>query len=460
MWRLRALAASTAFRWCLAIAGGFTAMTLALFVFIYWETAVHERARIDHLVMFEAQYAAGGRADEVAPRLATWLAEDLHGVRYGGLFDPAGRLLTGNLLTPPSGLPEDGVPHQAVFGPIDRDLDSDVPEAVRGVARRLADGRLLVIGYDIDELEQVRDLILRGLGLGLVPAVTLALLAGMMLAERGQRRIAAFHRALDRIMLGQLGERLPVRESADEFDRMALAVNQMLNEIERLVGDIRNVGNNIAHDLRTPLTRVRTRLERSRDEARTVEEFRVAVDRSIASVDQALAVITAVLRIGEIEHGRRRAAFAPVDLCSVLRDVAELYDPLAEEKEVALQLSLAPVRPVLGDHDLLVEALGNLLDNAIKFTPPGTAVHISVAEDTRGARLRIRDQGPGIPAAERMRVAQRFYRSEESRTVDGSGLGLSLVAAILALHGFRMEISGAGPGCMVEIACPANTTPA
>ena len=434
-------------------------MTLVLFAFIYWQTAAHEQARIDALVLSEARFIAGAPAGQETPRLETWLAEDLHGTRYGALFGPEGVRMAGNILTPPAGLPADGAAHRAVIGPVGRDRDGDMPEVVRGVAERLRDGRLLVLGYDIDSLDQVEGIILRALGLGLAPAVLLSLVGGALLARRGQRRIAGIHEAVGRIMQGQFRERLPRRAASDELDKVAAAVNGMLDRIEQLVEEIRGVGDSIAHDLRTPLTRVRTRLERSRDEARTREEFQAASDRAIASVDQALAVVSAVLRIGEIEHGRRRAAFAPVDLAGVLRDAAELYEPVAEEKGMALRLDLAPGAPagcreVPGDRDLLLEAVGNLLDNAIKFAPPGTEVALSLSAGPDGARMRVADQGPGIPPAERERVLQRFYRTEKSRTVEGSGLGLSLVAAVASLHGFRVGIGGGDAGCVVEIECP------
>ncbi len=451
---VRSLFPVAAIRWTLAIAGGFTVMALFLFAFIYWQTAVREQARIDGIVLSKARAIVDAPAAEAAASLEAWLAEDLHGVRYGGLFGPAGDRIAGNVAAAPDGLPADRQAHQVRIGPVGRDRDGDSPEIVRGVAGRLRDGRLLVLGYDIDELEQVEGIILRALGLGLALAVLLSLAGGSVLARRGQRRIAALHEAVGKIMQGHLHERLPVRGASDELDKLAVAVNGMLGQIERLVGDIRGVGDSMAHDLRTPLTRVRTRLERSRDEARTREEFQAAADRAIIAVDQALAVITAVLRIGEIEHGRRQAAFAPVDLAEVLRDAAELYEPVAEERGVALRLHLGPSRPVEGDHDLLLEAVGNLVDNAVKFAPAGTEVLLEVGGTPEGACLRIADRGPGILLAEREQVLQRFYRAEKSRTVEGSGLGLSLVAAVVALHGFRLRISGSDPGCVVEIVCP------
>lgn len=447
------LVATTVFRWTLAIAGGFTAMSLFLFAFIYWQTAVHEQVRIDGIVTRQVRAIANAQPAQTIEQLQVWLAEDRHGTRYAGLFGSDDERIAGNVLATPRGLPTDGRAHRVVISPIGRDPDGDDPEVVRGAAERLGDGQLLVIGYDIDELDEVEALILRALWLGLGPALLLALGCGALLARRAQRRIAGVHLAVGRIMRGHLRERLPVHGAADDFDRVAIAVNGMLGEIERLVEEIRGVGDSIAHDLRTPLTRVRTRLERSRDEAHTREEFQAAVDRAIVSVDQALAVIAAVLRIGEIEHGRRVAAFVSMDLAEVLRDAAELYEPVAEERGVSLSLNLAPAAPVQGDRDLLLEAVGNLLDNAIKFAPPGTAVLLSLASRSEGASLCVTDRGPGIPAEERERVLQRFYRTEKSRTVEGCGLGLSLVAAVVALHGFRLRIGDADPGCKCEIAC-------
>jgi len=450
---------TTAFRWTLAIAGSFTAMALFLFGFIYWQTAVHERQRIDGIVAHEASVLFAGPLATLPARVGAWLAVDTHGVRYAGLFAPDGGRSAGNLLTPPQGLPGDGQAHRAELDQIDLDEDGDSPEVVRAVALHLDGGSLLVVGYDIDELEEVQDLMARALGLGLLPMVLLSFVGGTILASRAQRRIAAMHVAVGQIMRGQLNQRLPVRGTGDDLDRLAATVNEMVAEIERLVEEIRGVGDSIAHDLRTPLTRVRTRLERSRDEIQTPEAFHATIDRAIGSVDQALAVVSAILRIGEIEHGRRRGAFGPVDLAGVLHDAAELYEPLAEEKGVTLKLNLVPAAAVVGDRDLLLEAVGNVVDNAIKFAPAGTEVVLSLDSADAGTRLRVSDQGLGIPPHERERVLQRFYRAESSRTIEGSGLGLNLVSAVVALHGFHMQIGDANPGCVVEIVCPVTIEP-
>ena len=450
----RALLATTVFRWTLAIAAGFAAMAFLLFSFIYWQTAIHERQRIDALVTREARAIFNRRPDAAKAALEDWIAQDLHAVRYGGLFAADESHVTGNLLNLPNGLSYDGEAHRAVFVGIDRDHDGDDPEVVRAVALRLADHSLLVLGWDIDELEDVETIVLRALSLGILPALLLSLIGGTLLARRARSRIASVHEAVGRIMAGRLEERLPVRGSGDDLDRLATAVNGMLQEIERLFGEIRGVGDSIAHDLRTPLTRVRTRLERSLDESRTLEAFQVSTEKAITSVDQVLAVVSAVLRIGEIEHGRRRAAFAPVDMPDVLRDAIELYEPLAEDKAVELLLDAPAAPSVTGDRELLLEAVGNLLDNAIKYTPPGSSVRVSLTRAGSNLHLRITDEGPGIAEVDRERVLQRFFRTERSRQIEGSGLGLSLVAAIVTLHGFKILLTGADPGCVVNLICP------
>ena len=259
-------------------------------------------------------------------------------------------------------------------------------------------------------------------------------------------------------MAGHLGERLPVHGRNDDFDRLAVSVNGMLAETERLVGEIRGVGDSIAHDLRTPLTRARARLERSRDVVRTPRQFQAAMDHAITQIDHTLTIITAVLRIGEIEHGRRRAAFERIELTGLVGEVAELYDPIAEEKGVTLTLDLKPVPATIGDGDLIFEAIGNLIDNAIKFTPTGSTVRLALAARDGAAVVRVEDSGSGIPPAERELVLKRFYRSERSRHLDGSGLGLSLVAAIAGLHEFGFTLGGE-QGCVAELVCRAAPEP-
>jgi signal transduction histidine kinase len=275
----------------------------------------------------------------------------------------------------------------------------------------------------------------------------------MVLSLRALGRLSDVNRKIQSIVGGDLRERLPTRGSNDAFDQLAVGVNRMLGEIEALIHEIAGIGNNIAHDLRTPLTRVRVRLERGYKHASTLDELRAVVDQTIAGLDQSLTIITAMLRIAEIEHGRRLEGFSEVRLAPLLREVGDLYEPIAEDKHVTLRVEAADEAVVRGDRDLLFEAVVNLVDNAVKFTPEGGHVDLALLGRDDEIVIRVSDTGPGIPETEREAVTKRFYRSDKSRSTEGLGLGLSLVAAIVKLHGFRLTIA-AGPGCAMEIVCP------
>jgi signal transduction histidine kinase len=273
------------------------------------------------------------------------------------------------------------------------------------------------------------------------------------LSWRARDRLAEVNRQIQRIVAGDLRERLPIRGGDDPFDQLAIGVNRMLGDIERLIHEIAGVGDDIAHDLRTPLTRVRVRLERGRENAATLEELQTVADQALVGLDQTLAIITALLRIAEIEQSRRLEGFSQVRLAPLLREVGDLYEPIAEDKHVTLRVEAGEEATVLGDRDLLFEAIANLVDNAVKFTPDGGRVELALLGSAAEPIIRVSDSGPGISASERKAVIKRFYRSDKSRGTEGLGLGLSLVAAIVKLHGFRFTI-GDGPGCTVEIACP------
>jgi PAS domain S-box-containing protein len=223
--------------------------------------------------------------------------------------------------------------------------------------------------------------------------------------------------------------------------------------LEEALQEAKVVGDNIAHDLRTPLTRVRIRLERGRERAATLEELRAVADQAMAGLDQSLTTITALLRITEIEHSRRREGFSEVQLAPLIREAADLYDPIAENKGITLRVEALDGATVHGDRDLLFEAVANLVDNAVKFTPEGGRVELALLHKEGETVIRVSDTGPGIPEVEREAVTQRFYRSDKSRNTKGLGLGLSMVAAIIKLHSFHFRIS-AGPGCAAEILCP------
>ena len=454
---LREIARSAAFRLAAGFAGAFAASTLLLFAFIYWQTAVYETGRIDGFIVRLAAQAAEAPAEQLMWTVGTRLSNDLHRLTVAALFDPAGRPVAGTLPAIPAGLPADGLAHAAT-APLAGPHGAEIGR-VRAVARRLPDGRTLVVARSVDELVALRAIVLRALELGVIPAVVLALAVGAVVGVRALRRVRLVHATVERIMRGDLYERLPIRGTGDEFDRLAASVNNMLDEIGRLLDEIKGVGDDIAHDLRTPLGRVRARLERARGGSRTAEELREAIDRAIAGLDHALAIITALLRIGEIEAGRRRIGFAEVDPAGVLGEIAELYAPIAEERRIRFALVTAPGPPVFADRDLLLEAVANLVGNAIKFTPEGGAVELVLLQSEAGPVIRVSDSGPGIPPAERTAVLKRFYRSDKSRRIIGSGLGLSLVAAIAKLHGFAISIGDAAPGCAIALQCHPQAPP-
>jgi signal transduction histidine kinase len=249
-----------------------------------------------------------------------------------------------------------------------------------------------------------------------------------------------------------LRQRLPTEGLDHPFDKLAETANRMLNEIEALVREMAGVGNEIAHDLRTPLTRVRLALERGVANAKTLEELQAVTNRAIGSVDHALAIITKLLRIAEIEHSGRLNGLDDVALADLIREVGDLYEPIAEDRHIALRVVSKDDAMVRGNRDLLLEAIANLVDNAVKFTPAGGQVEVALLQGKNESIVRVSDSGPGILENERQAVTRRFYRSDKSRTSFGFGLGLNLVSAIVKLHGFRLTIAS-GPGCVAEIAC-------
>jgi signal transduction histidine kinase len=259
---------------------------------------------------------------------------------------------------------------------------------------------------------------------------------------------------VQRIVAGDLRERLPHRNVDDPFSKLAMSVNGMLDEMEILIHSLAGVGNDIAHDLRTPLTRARLTLERGRTSAKTLEQLQMAADKTLQGLDQSLSVITAILRLAEIENSQRSAGFGKVALADLVREVGDMYEPIAEDKGIALLVHSPHELSAHGDRDLLIEAVANLVDNAVKFTPAGGQVEIGLFRGNGENIVRVKDTGSGISEHERDAVLRRFYRSDKIRHTSGLGLGLNLVAAIVRLHGFRFTIVP-GSGCVVEIACPS-----
>ena len=447
--RLHDFARTTTFRWTLAVAGTFVLCTLLLFGFVYWRTTVYMMSENDVVLTTELRVFAANRPEQRLAEIDDRLRKDPRRIKIAGLFDADGHRIAGNMESLPPGLAPN-VPANVVV--IRLDNGGREMQEVRLAAHPLPNGEVVVIGRNIDELTEIADIVGRALALGLLPAFCLAVIIGIVLSSRAHNRLLEVNRRIQRIVAGDLRERLPTRGRDDPFDQLAASVNRMLGEIETLINEIAGVGDDIAHDLRTPLTRVRIRLERGREHAATLEELRAVTDQAIAGLDQSLTIITALLRIAEIEHSRRLEGFSQVRLAPLLREVGDLYEPIAEDKHVALHVEAADEATVHGDRDLLFEAVANLVDNGVKFTPEGGRVELVLLRREGETVIRVSDTGAGISEVEREAVTKRFYRSDKSRRTEGLGLGLSLVAAIVKLHGFHFTIS-AGPGCTAEIAC-------
>jgi signal transduction histidine kinase len=438
---------TTTFRWT---ASAFGACILLFCALIYWGAADYMLAKIDAALTEESLAIADDLPDRQLNAIDDRLSEDPRRIKLAGLFGADGHRIAGNLESLPRGFEADASVQNATAVRIDQSGREEM--TVRAIARRLPNGNVLVIARNIDDLEELAQVVARALMLGLPFALGLGLAIGIILSIRAQKRVAEFDTLVRRIVAGDLRQRLPTQGLDHPFDKLAEIANGMLDEIEAVVQEMAGVGNEIAHDLRTPLTRVRLALERGRANAKTVEELQAVTDRAIGGVDHSLTIITTLLRIGDIEYRGRLCGPGNVALADIVREVGDLYEPIAEDKHITLHVVAGDDATVRGDRDLLLEAVASLVDNALKFTPAGGYVEVALIHRKSESIVRVSDSGPGIRENERQAVTRRFYRSDKSRNTIGFGLGLSLVSAIVKLHGFRLTIA-AGPGCVAEIAC-------
>jgi signal transduction histidine kinase len=438
---------TTTFRWT---AGAFVVCIVLFSAFVYWKAADYLLAKTDAAVAEASLAIARDPPYRQLKAIDHRLSEDPRRIKLAGLFGADGHRIAGNLAGLPDGLRIDGPVQSAAAIRIDPKGPEEM--TVRAIACKLANGNVLVIARNIDDLKVLAEVIARALLMGLPVALGLGLVIGMILSVRAQKHLAEFNTLVHRIVAGDLRQRLPTQGLDYPFDKLAETANRMLGEIETLVQEMAGVGNEIAHDLRTPLTRVRLALERGRANAKTLEELQAVTDRAIGGVDQSLAIITRVLRIAAIEYDSRLSGFHDVALADLVREIGDLYEPIAEDRHITLRIASADAATVRGDRDLLLEAVANLVDNAVKFTPAGGQVELALIRGNGESIIRVSDTGPGIEENERDAVTRRFYRSDKSRTTLGFGLGLSLVSAIVKLHGFQLTMTS-GPGCVAEIAC-------
>lgn len=323
--------------------------------------------------------------------------------------------------------------------------------------RLLADGTQLAVADDLHSVEDVEDVVSNAFAIVLAISVALGLVAGLLLTGGLLHRLNAVTRTAEAIIAGDMSRRIERAGTGDEFDRLAATLNTMLDRIVRLMDNLQQVSNDIAHDLRTPLSRLRQSLEHTRTHAATTQDYAAAVERAIDEADGMLATFSALLRISQVEAGARREAFRAVDLTEVVETVCDAYAPALEEGGRSITCEAAAGIGLEGDRDLLVQMFANLIENALGHTPNDTAVRVRLlapAADGSGPVAEVSDNGPGIPEAERETVFRRFYRLERSRTTPGNGLGLSAVAAIAELHGARIALSDARPGLRVTVRFP------
>ena len=439
------LVRSNAFRIALAFACGLTVTTYVVFAIVDFQFYRSNVALVRSVLQDEIVRALAQPADRLRQQLQLRLTQDLRHLDYVGFYDDSGKLTFGNVdgmaIVPP-----DGKAHLIRTSPPQPDPWQS--ERVMIVAHRRPDGGILVLGRSLVYVDEFEKTMLRVFFETMVPVVILALLIGVLVSLRASRRLTTIQEAIGRVMAGELHVRLPSRGSPDDVDELCRAVNRMLDEISRLVGQIRSVGDNIAHDLRAPLAVMRARLERGLAGS-SEGTLRALTAEALIDLERAMTTVTALLRISELESGMRRGAFAPVELAAICRDAVELYQPLAEAKDVRLALRIATPLIEPGDADLLREALANLLDNAIKFTPPGGKVVVACGEP--GRLMSVSDTGPGVEPDERAKIVKRFYRSDATRGEAGVGLGLSMTATIVDLHGLSLEIGDAQPGASFTI---------
>lgn len=446
--RLNDLPRTSGFRLAVLFMVLFTAASACLFGFLYVQTQRFQTANIDDWLTREASAPFAMPMSDVARQF------DAHAQGKARRFDQIFSLYA------PDGahLAGDDLPAPAVVPVVDRPFPFSVDRAgnhwhFRGIAHRFAGGQTAIIAQNLHEAREFDETFLQVALLGGLLTIVLGLAGATVVGLGTVRRFDAVARAIQDIVRGDLSRRLPTLGTASDLDRLVHVVNGMLDDIERLMHEVKGVCDGIAHDLRTPLTRILAGLERSQRRAQTREDHAEAIEDAIAELRSVLRTFSAMLRIAELEDGARRAGFRELDLVTIARDVLDFFEPAAEDRSIALTLAYAgegPL-PLPGEASLIFDALANLIDNAIKFTPEGGAVTLSLDGRAGCVDIAVTDNGCGIPPAEREAVFARFYRSEQSRNTPGNGLGLALVAAIARLHNLETSIEAREPGTRISL---------
>ncbi|MGC1303301.1 MAG: HAMP domain-containing sensor histidine kinase [Caulobacteraceae bacterium] len=434
---------TTTFRLTIAFGAAFALGIVLLLGLVYIQTAGYLTRRVDHILAAEIGALSRSRPEALPQLLRQASARDP--LNAYGLFSADGQWVAGDVRLTPVEIPPDGVVRD-----VSRRRGSG-PR--RAIAERLPWGEILIVHRDASQLVELRRIILQAL---IWSGATIAILGvglAMLLSARPLRRIQAMREASAAIGAGDMTVRMPTDASRDELDELARIVNVMMDEVERLMTQARTVGEGVAHELRTPLTRLRATLDHARQALDPGDSRGELLDACVAETDGVLIRFRALLRIAAVEARSRRSGIDRVSLRAIVEQAAELYAPLAVDRDVELEVVTDADIEIRADGELMFEALSNLLDNALKFTAPGGTVRLSLTREAEGPVLEVRDNGVGIPVDERPLVTKRFYRSRATAAAPGHGLGLSLVAAVADLHGFRLSIDDARPGTVVRLAC-------
>jgi len=450
-------ARTSAFRLTLLYTGVFSVSVLVLLGFIYWSTvAVIERQTAETI-----ESEIRGLAEQYRQQGVTRLVQVI-GERSGDkgdrnnvylLTDSNLKRLAGNVRSWPAAATASG--QWVNLGLQRRENDRFVPHEIQARTFTLPDGHRLLVGRDMYEKTKFRNTVVETLAWALAATVVLGLIGGLFVSRRMLRRVDQVSHTAQGIMQGDLSRRMQKSGSDDEFDRLAESLNAMLDQIERLMTGMRWATESIAHDLRSPLTRLRTRIELALRDSPDSSQDRAALADALAQTDAALALFDSLLKIATAEAGVAPTELTCLDLAALARDATELYEPVAEDKGIALETHVPGHAPVRGQSQLLAQAVANLLDNAVKNTPSGGRISVSLENVPPDVVLFVADNGPGVPEADRERVLERFVRLEPSRRGPGTGLGLSLVAAVAKLHGATLRLEDNSPGLKVSLRLPA-----
>ncbi|BBK31029.1 signal transduction histidine kinase [Stella humosa] len=447
---------TTTFRLALAYLAIFVASSATLLGFIYWATSGAIDRESEQIIEAELtglreqyrQWGIVGLVRVIEERSKGDRADEMRYIVVGPRFER----VTGNLSVWP---PELRDRRGLVEFPLSvRVGDRSEKRQTMAMAFDLPNGFRLLVGRDTKERSEFRERVIGAIAWSLALTLAFGLMGGYWVSRHLMRRVDAINRTSGEIRAGDLQQRVPVTGKGDEFDQLALNLNAMLDQIERLMGGMRQVTNNIAHDMRTPLNRLRARLEVTLIEKPDEARYREAIQETIDEADRLIATFNAMLSIAEAESGSKAESLARTELAPLVDHVAELYEPLAEEKGLTLTVAHAGVAVARADRHLMSQAVANLLDNAIKYAPAPGAITVRTADTPLGAEITVTDTGPGIPPESREAVLARFVRLEQSRSTPGNGLGLSLVQAVAKMHGAELTLADNAPGLAVTLRFP------